>query len=60
MFNECVTLAEAIEYALSRSMSVEISPMWRSFDPPKDRRSVEITLLDEDGKEVAMTFVPIP
>jgi hypothetical protein len=39
-------------------MSVEISPMWRSSDV--ERHLVEVTLLDEEGKEVDMAFVPVP
>lgn len=57
-FNECICVVECIQYALSRSLSVEVSPTWRTFDTQRD--TVCVQLIDTNGEVVEVTYLPTP
>jgi hypothetical protein len=58
MFAECKTVAEAIQYALDRSLAVKVQPGWRSFDT--EREGVFVHLLSEEGHVILEHYVSYP
>jgi hypothetical protein len=56
---EFKTPQEAFDYALERSFAIYFAPGWRSFDPPKDRNYVSVTILDTNGETHWEGRIPI-
>jgi hypothetical protein len=48
---EFKSVQEAVEYAISRTLRIEINPCWSSFQPHSERKVVEVWMFDPAGQD---------